>query len=217
MAQAKKPTLAAKSYAAPASSKAKFAEPASRVSDISNKAARATLSAVETTRNSAENVMKIGTESVKEFIAAASEEAQRGQEKFFAMSRETAEHFSRSADASAKTLNEAITMNKSTMEAALEYSNIAATMAQTFSSELFNYANEAFSQNVEMSKDMFTCRTVSDVADLQSRMMKANMDNFFAETARFSEMLFRFANEAAEPLNERMAEATERFSRALAA
>ena len=63
-----------------------------------NKATKATLSAVETSRSSAEHIVKMGTDSTREWVASSAEELQKAQEKLFAIGRETAANFSRSTE-----------------------------------------------------------------------------------------------------------------------
>ena len=66
MTQAKKPA---------AQASAKLA------SNVANKTAKQTLAAVESTRNSAENVVKIGSNAVKEFLATGAGEAKKPMKK----------------------------------------------------------------------------------------------------------------------------------------
>lgn len=179
--------------------------------------AQSSYSAFESGRNSAENVMRIGTEAVRELMSSSAGEAQKAQEKVLAFSRESAENMSRSADALSRAMNEAVSLSRENFEACMECSNIAAEMSKSMSAEFFNYANNAFSQNVEYAKEFLSCRTINDMFDLQSEIVKRQMDGFFNESARLSEIFFRYASEAAEPLNERMVEATERFTKSMAA
>lgn len=204
--------------AKPASASASAASSASaRAAQSPFSAAQAAFANATSTHHSAESAVKFGTEAVREFVASGSEEAKKAQEKMFAMTREGAEHVSRTAEAASKTLNDTINAGRDNVEAALECASTLANMAQAFSAECCSYANAAFSTNVELSKDVFACRTMNDWFDLQSRMTKANLDQFFNQSARFSEMAFQYASEVTEPLNERVAEATERFTKAMAA
>lgn len=180
-------------------------------------ASRASLSAVDTTRNSAESVMRYGAEAMKEFMSAGAEEAQKAQEKAFAIGRESAENIARTADAATKTINETISMSRENVEAVVECGNIVVNIGKSITNEAYNFANNLFSDNVEMSKEMFSCRTVNELFDLYSKMIRINVDSVFNESVRMSELMFQFATEAAEPINERIADTTDRFSKALAA
>lgn len=190
---------------------------ATTASNAANKAAQVTLSAVETTRNSAESVVRMGTDAVKEFMSTGTDEAQRVQEKLFAIGRESVDNITKSANAATKTINETLAMSRDNVEACIECGNIASNIAQTMSQELVSFANNAFSENVEISKEVFSCRNINDFFELQSRILKNNIDSIFTESVKLTEMAFQLASEVAEPLNERVAEATERFSKSLAA
>jgi phasin family protein len=186
-------------------------------SNVANKAARNTFAAVESTRASAENVVKIGGKAVQDFIATSAGEAQRAQEKAFALSRESAEHFAKSADNVTKALYEAVSMSRDNIETVMECSNAAAALAKDVSSEAFEFANRAFSEQLEMSKEFFACRTINDMFELQNRIFKTAMDNCFNESAKLSSMVFEYTTEALEPLNERVAKVSEKLHKVLAA
>lgn len=183
--------------------------------DATQKAAHTTLAAVESTRASAENAVKIGSKAVKEFMASSTEEAQKAQEKVFAITREGAEHFSKSADAVTKALAEAVELSRDNVEAFIESANLSATLAQDVSAELVNNANKAFSEHVELSKDLFAARTISDLFDIQNRVIKSTIDHFFNQAVKVSGLVFEYSNEALEPINERFAQSAEHLTKTL--
>jgi hypothetical protein len=174
------------------------------------------LSAVETTRNSAETVVKMGGSAVKNFMETSAEEAQKAQEKIFAMSREGAAKMAESADSVSKAFSEAVEMSRENMESCIESANLAASMAQDISSEMMESANKASAEMTELSKDMFACRTLSDIMELQNRMIKSSIDNFFNQSVKMSGKMFEYSSEALEPLNERFAQTAEKMTKTLA-
>lgn len=202
----------------PQAKKTPSAQPAAKLaSAAANKAAKQTYAAVESTRNSAENVVKIGGKAVKEFISTSASEAQKAHEKAFAIGREGAETIAKSADAVTKALYETIGMSRDGIETCIECGNMTAELASDLSREAFDYANRTFSEQLDLSKDFFACRTLNDMFDLQNRIVKSSIDSFFAESTKLSERLFDYTTEALEPINERVAQATEQFSKTLAA
>ncbi len=184
-------------------------------SSVANKAAKSTYSAVESTRSSAENVVKIGSRAAKDFLSQSAGEAQKAQDKILSMSREGAEQLAKSADAVTKAMYDTISTSRDNIEAAVECSNVAAALAKDVSSELMEYANKGFTDSVELSKEFFACRTINDMMELQNRAMKSAMDNAFAQTTRLSSLIFEYSSEALEPINERVAQATEQLSKTL--
>lgn len=192
------------------------AQPAAKLaSNVTNKAAKNTFAAVESTRESAETVVKISSNAVKDLLANSASEAQKAQEKAFEMGRESAEQLSKSADAITKSLYEAVSMSRDSFDAAVECGNLTASLAKDISSELVECANKAFSDNVELSKNIFACRTINDMVDLQTKVMKNSLDNFFTQSSKITGMLFEYSAEALEPINERVAQASEQFSKAM--
>lgn len=184
-------------------------------SNVANKAAKNTISAVESTRNSAENVARISTAAVKDLLANGASEAQKAQEKAFEMGRESAKHITKSADALTKSLYEAISISRDNVEAMVECGNLTASLAQDMTNEMMEFANRSFSDGMELSKDVFACRTINDVVDLQSRIIKSSLDSFFNQSTKLSSMLFEYSNEALDPINERVSQASEQFSKVL--
>lgn len=189
----------------------------SKVQSIGNRANKAAFTAVESSRASAENMVKMGSDSAREWMSSGAEEFQKAHEKLFAIGRETAANISRSAENASETVNEVIEQCKENIEAALEVSNLAINMSKAMSSEAINFANELFAENVETSKDLFSCRTVNDLFEIQSRALKSNLDSIFSQSMKMSEMLFEFASETAEPINERVSEAAERITKTFGA
>ncbi len=181
--------------------------------NIADKAAKDSFSAVETTRNAAENVVRIGSSAVRDFMSSSAGEAKKAQEKAFELSRENAEQFAKSADVATKYMYEAVSLSRGNLEAFAECGNTAASFARDLSSECFESGSRAVSDSMELSKEFFGCRTLNDFFDVQNRMFRQSLDNFFSQSSRISNMAFEYTNEALEPINERVAEATEQFSK----
>ncbi len=200
-----------------ATKKAANHNPSAKLASVGEKAAKSTFSAVESTRHSAENVVRIGSSAMRDFMASSADEAQKAQEKAFELSREHAENFAKSADSVTKALYEAVSLSRGNIETCIECGNLSASFARDLSSEAFESANRAFSDNVDLSKEFFSCRTINDMFDLQNRLLRQSLDNFFSQSSRLSNMMFEYTSEALEPINERVAEATEQLNKVMAA
>lgn len=177
---------------------------------------KAVASSSENARHSSDAGVSTGTEAVKEFLASGADEAKKAQEKFLGIGRESAEHFSRSADATARSLNEAVSLSRENVEAAVECGNAAADIVRSMSTELLAYANSAFSENVETSKRVFGCRTINDWFDLQNDLFRTNVDLVINQTLKLSELSFKLAMDTAEPMNERLTVATNKLAQTFA-
>ena len=168
-------------------------------------------------RESAEKVVRLGNDAVKDFFATSAEEAQKTQEKVCSISRDSAENMAKSADAMSKTMYETMSASRDNIETCIECGNISAAMVKDLSTEVFENANRMFSDNVEMAKDLFACRTINDMMEMGSRYLRQNYDNFFSQSASMSGMAFEYASDLLEPVNERVEEMTSQFSKAVKA
>lgn len=139
------------------------------------------------------------------------------QEKLSKFAKESAEQLNKSAGNAQSALNEGVKLARENGEVVVEVTNIAVSVSKELGAEYISYLNKAFAQNVELSKQVLTCRTLNDLFDLSSRFMKTNLDSFFSESIKLSEKLFRLSTDVTEPLNERVSETAERLSKVLSA
>ncbi len=206
----------------------------------------ATKQAAATMQSATENMMRMGNDAMQQWWSAAQQTAsnpeavaeqakakvndmfrtipgfdpraaEEAQAKMASFTRDSAEQLNKSAQQAGRTLNEAMDLTRQNAETLMEVTNIAATINKELAAEVVSYANRSFAQNVELSKQVLACRTLNDMFDLSSRFMKTNLDGFFSESVKLSEMMFRCATEVSEPLNERFSESSERLSRTLVA
>lgn len=138
------------------------------------------------------------------------------QEKFASYAREASEQMQRASQATQNAAQESMEVARENAEAVVEVMNAAATVSKELMAELISYINRQFAQNTELSKQALTCRTLNDMFDLSTRILKSNLDSFFSESVKISEKLFQCATDCSEPLNERMTETTERMTKAMA-
>lgn len=193
------------------------AQSAAKLQSMAGKASRTAFSTVESTRQSTENVVRIGGAAMKDFLASSADEAHRAQEKAFAMGRESAESLAKSADSLSRMSYELVGMSRGNIETCMECGNMTAELAKDIGAELFDGANKAFADSLEISKEALACRTVSDVFELQNRALRDGMDQFFNQSIRLSNLFFEYSTEALEPINERVSQASEQLGKALAA
>ena len=178
-------------------------------------ATKESVSAVETAREPAKNVVEMSSVAVKDFISASTAEANKIKEKALEFSRGGADKISKSADAVGKSLYEVASVSRDGVETLVECGNITSAFARDIGSELFEYANQAFSDNIEISKDIFVCRTINDLVELQSKVIKNSFDSFFTKSNNISNMLFEYSSEVLEPIEERVVQAGEKLCKSL--
>jgi hypothetical protein len=108
-------------------------------------------------------------------------------------------------------------MSQENVEACVECTDIINNITKSLHSEIVNAANSNLSRNVELGKKIFNCSSVNDAMDIQSELVRANIDSFFNDSMRMTELYYKLVTDAATPLNERMAEAANRMSKHFAA
>ncbi len=172
---------------------------------------------LETARNSTKSVLNIGTDTMKGLFLNSTDEAKKTHAKVFAISRESSEGVSRAVGSVTRALNDIIALGRENIDVAVEVSNIVADITKSANSELINYANGNFTDNLDIFNEVFGCRNINDAVEINNKWVSTNLENFFAQSSRFSDMLFQFATEASEPINDHITESTERLSKSLAA
>lgn len=139
------------------------------------------------------------------------------QEKIASCARECSDQLSKASQAMNRAAAETTELSQENIQAMTEVCNVAVAVCKELMAEMISYCNKQFSQNVELSKQALSCRTLNDMFDLATRITKANLDAFFSESVKISEMLFQCGTDISEPLNERMSETTERLTKAISA
>jgi hypothetical protein len=186
--------------------------------------------ATATVKSATENMMRASNDMMSKLFGGTDPMAQwkgvfSGQSflgtgdavgKLQSFARESAEQLSRSGASANRTLSESMELSRENTEALVECSNIAVSVSKEICAELISYSNKTFAQNVELGKQLLACRTLNDMFDLSSKVMKTNLDAFFSESVKMSEKLFQCATDIAEPMNERLSESSERISKVIA-
>lgn len=162
------------------------------------------------------DLMKQMQEQFAQLPNMAQFDAQGMQEKFASFAREASEQMQRASQASQRAAQESMDVTRENAEAFVEVANVAATVSKELVAEFISYTNRQFAQNVELSKQVLTCRTLNDMFDLSTRILKSNLGAFFSEGVKISEKLFQCATDCSEPLNDCMTEASERLTKAMA-
>lgn len=172
------------------------------------------LAAVST---SCETVFCAGAEAIAQVTSNYTDQLNTAQERISAMSNEALEHVSRSTDSALKQFNDAISSSQQSAEAITNIFQNSGNNFNKMSEELFNFANQCFARNIELSRDILSCRTINDAIELQNKMMQTNVDDVMEEMAKLTEMFFEAAAAAVDPLGETITNAVDRLSKTIAA
>lgn len=195
----------------------------------------ATQQAAEQVKSATENMVKMSNDMMQQMFgqgqqsakAAASKAASAAQSfdpsamlKQFQSALpnfDASEQLSKASQSANRAGAEAMEASREAIEVLTEVCNIAATVSKELAAEMISYLNKQFAQNVELSKQVLSCRTLNDMFDLSTRITKTNLDGFFSQSVKMSEMLFQCATDISEPLNDSVSSTTERMTKAMSA
>ncbi len=138
------------------------------------------------------------------------------QDKLSSFTKDSSDQFAKAQKSAQRTAAEAADASREGIEVLTEVVNVATSVSKELGAEIISYLNKQFAQNVELSKQMMTCRTLNDMFDVANSISKTNLDSFFSQSVKMSEMIFQCATDISEPLNESMSSATERLTKAMA-
>jgi phasin family protein len=146
----------------------------------SKTAAPAAAAASETVEQAVEQAV----ETVKEQVDKASAAATQGYDDFTAL-------------------------QKNAFDALVRSGEILAKGAEALGKEYFAFAQDSATANSEAAKSLLTARSLQEVVDLQSRIVRVNFDKSVDESGKLSEMSLKIASEAFEPLQKQISVAVE--------
>jgi phasin family protein len=109
------------------------------------------------------------------------------------------------------------TLGKGHFEAVVKANTALAKGAEEISKELVGYARTSLEQAASATKALFGAKTLQDVIALNSDYAKTSINEFLANSAKLSDLTVKVANEAFEPINERVTVAIEKFGKPVAA
>jgi hypothetical protein len=164
-------------------------------------------------KSNIDDLISQSTRVVEDVLSSSAKEAKKAQESALEIGRESFENFSKSTDAALNGLNQLFDMGKDSADAAVESANIAAEVTQSISSELSDLANSVIAAQFKALENFLSCKTVSDIFNLQSNYLKDNVDGAFERTVKLAELALRYSD-AAEPFNEVAAKAGDKLSKA---
>lgn len=111
---------------------------------------------------------------------------------------------------------EVVAFAKDTVEAVMESSTILVKGVQEFNKVWFDLAQASVEQNVAATKALLGCKSVKELAEVQSGLVAKNYDVLVADSRKLSDMSVKLAEEAAKPVNARVNAAMDRLSKSVA-
>ena len=153
-----------------------------------------------------EKVMKAGKDSFESAIKAGADAASKSVEQTAKM---TQEQF----DTAIKGYDEVSGLAKANVEAMLASGKALATGIETLNTEMMDFSKKQFEGSVKASKALAGAKTAQELFDLHSDMTKKTYETFVDRWTKMSELMVKVAQDAAEPVNSRVMEMTQKFAK----
>lgn len=157
---------------------------------------------------SAETAFNKGQETAETFVRAGAEAASKQYEQAIAATQEQIEKASNSMF---QNYNELTALNQANFEAVVASSNTVAKGFEAISKEFFSFTQTSMEQGLAATKQLLGARNAQELFDMQNEFARGQFDKMLSESAKLTELSVQVANEAFEPLQNRMQVTVERL------
>jgi len=147
--------------------------------------------------------MKAGVSQLNTAAESAMTSGKAAMEQITAKSREAVEH-------SMKSLDEMTEMARGNVEALLASARAASAGIESIANHISEVSKKSFEDASTAMKAMTSAKTPNEMMQLQSDFAKAQFDSSVAEMSKLTEMMMKLAGEVFEPVQNRVAIATDK-------
>jgi len=152
-------------------------------------------------------------EAVEQTVAAAEERVEKtvaaAEEQVGKTVAAAEEQVVMATAAAAQGYGDFTALQNDAFDALVRSGEILARGAEALGREYFAFAQDSVTANSEAAKALLTARSLQEVVDLQSKMVRTNFDKSVDESGKLSEMSLKIASEAFEPLQKQISDAVE--------
>ncbi len=163
--------------------------------------------AFETTKETAADTVKATVTQFNESAEAAMNTGKEAMEKISAQAKEAAE-------TSMKSIEEMTDLARGNVEAMLASARLAAAGFETLSAHISEVSRKSFESTSAAARAMTSAKTPAEMFQLQSDFAKTQFDQAVAEFSKMTEMMVKLSGEVMEPVQNRMAVATDKMKSA---
>ncbi|MEQ8335407.1 phasin family protein [Nisaea sp.] len=161
-----------------------------------------------------EDAVADGKETVEAAVKATQDVAQKSYDQAVELMKE---HTEKAQKALYGGYDEYASLGKANYDAYVTAMNTWSKGFEAISKELYAFGQESVEVSVETGKTVMSCKTVSDLVELQSDMSKKSYDKAVGEITKISEMSVNTVNEAIKPIQESLTGTFEKLTKPLAA
>ena len=112
---------------------------------------------------------------------------------------------------------ELVGLGKENMEAAVKSGQLFAKGFEALNAVLFQVTREVVEENLKASKAIMGCKTPEDAFELQNDLVRANYERALTESRKITEMSVKLAEEASQPITQRVNAGVEVMTKNIAA
>ncbi len=166
---------------------------------------------------SLDDAVAVGKETVEAAVKIGTDAAADSYEKVVAATRDQVEAAVKAGTEAAKGYEDIIGFSRDNVDAAVKSATVLADAVQNINKIWFGYAQSSLEDNVAATKALFACKTLQDVASVQTDLAKSKYDRLACESRKISDLTVKAGEKAAEPINSRISVAIEKFNKQVAA
>ena len=134
--------------------------------------------------------------------------------KAVAVTTDHQESVAQAQNAALKSYEEIVGIGKDAVEAWVEAGTIFSRGVQDLSTKVMGLAQTAVEQNVSVSKQILTAKTIRDVVDLHTNFSRDQFDRMVTEGSHLSDLSIKLVEESLAPLGQKVNAVIDRLVKA---
>ena len=162
-------------------------------------------SAMNTSRETAENAYKMSTEM-----------ATKGYEKLVGLSKEQMDAANNAHAQWFKGYEDAMAFQRDTVDAMMQSGNVFAQGVQAMNRAFLGMTQSTMEDSVGAAREVMGCKSLKELMDVQTGLFKTGFDRFVTESGKLTEQSMKVAEQTAEPLTSRSNDVLERVFKPMA-
>lgn len=125
----------------------------------------------------------------------------------------TQDQFAKAAETQFKAADEVAAFGKSNVEAFIQAGTIFFHGFEELARTVVGLTTAHVESSMTTAKALITCKTLTEVTDLQNAYTKSTFDHAVSEATHLSELAIKITNEAIEPISARVTATMEHISK----
>jgi len=163
------------------------------------------------------DMMGEGAEAAEKVYKIGAEIAAENYEKMVAMAQESVEAAMNAGSAGFKDSDDLTDFSKDNVDAFVKSGAVFTEGLQALNKTFADLTRLSVEQGMIATQAFLGCKTLADVAQVNSQIIKKNYDQAIEESRKLADMSVKLTEDVVTPLNERYSAAVDKFTKGLAA